>query len=422
MAPSRQQTTRASGLTSGTSTTTKTCAEKEELSKARTLKRAQRAEVRRVKAEEHKETGNTHFRKGEYREAIAEYEVAVKIHGPTATYLSNMAAAWLKLEAYDAAEQCAKRALCIDPKFAKARFRRGQARKGNLQLTAAGVDFATVLEQNPDSTETKKALDEVLVLMRERNEEDEPIDSEDCRPQFNVDSKVELESVSDSSDFNHEGNGVPCRSYNHDGCKQGLECRFSHAPDYKSVRDRLGRNVCLHFLLGDCRVGSCVYSHDKAYLPSGRWWGCERKLAEIRDMSRWPFCRQNPAVLPRMFAIIDNRISWKPAQAAKPEDAYVWRDSIMMLEGFGDATDDLGYATFISRGMGSGSSRDHDRSGDWGGMRRGGRHGGLGQDNFAERVARVNRGHIENEIQPEQVCQCQGIWDHDDNAFVSVLV
>ncbi|KAH8976948.1 hypothetical protein EDB92DRAFT_1898219 [Lactarius akahatsu] len=363
--------------------------------------------------------GNAHFRKGEYREAIAEYEVAVKIHGPTATYLSNMAAAWLKLEAYDAAEQCAKRALCIDPKFAKARFRRGQARKGNLQLTAAGVDFATVLEQNPDSTETKKALDEVLVLMRERNEEDEPIESEDCRPRFNVDSKVELESVSDSSDFNHEGNGVPCRSYNHDGCKQGLECRFSHTPDYKSVRDRLGRNVCLHFLLGDCRVSSCVYSHDKTYLPSGRWWGCEWKLAEIRDMSRWPFCKQNPAVLPLMFAIIDNRMAWKPAQAAKPEDAYVWRDSIMMLEGFGDATDDLGYAAFISRGMGSGGSRGHDRSGDWGGMRCGGssRHGGLGLDNFAERVARVNRGHIENEIQPEQVCQCQGIWDHDDDAF-----
>lgn len=93
-----------------------------------------------------------------------------------------MATAWLKLEAYDAAEQCAKRALCNDPKFAKARFRRGQARKENLQLTAAAVDFATVLEQIPGSTETKKAFDEVLVLMREHDEEDEPIESEDCRP------------------------------------------------------------------------------------------------------------------------------------------------------------------------------------------------------------------------------------------------
>jgi hypothetical protein len=52
-------------------------------------------------------------------------------------------------------------------------------------------------------------------------------------------AKLELESVSDSSDWNHEGNGIPCRFYNHDGCLRGTVCRFSHAPDHKSVRDRL---------------------------------------------------------------------------------------------------------------------------------------------------------------------------------------
>jgi hypothetical protein len=45
--------------------------------------------------------------------------------------------------------------------------------------------------------------------------------------------------VSDSSDWNHEGNGIPCRLYNHDGCTRGNDCRFSHAPDLKSVRDQL---------------------------------------------------------------------------------------------------------------------------------------------------------------------------------------
>ncbi|KAH9035209.1 hypothetical protein EDB85DRAFT_896605 [Lactarius pseudohatsudake] len=127
-------------------------------------------------------------------------------------------------------------------------------------------------------------------------------------------------------------------------------------------------------------------------------------------MSRWPFCRQNPAVLLLMFAIIDNCIAWKPVQAAKPEDAYVWRDSIMMLEGFRDATDDLGYAAFISRGMISGGG---GRGGDREGIRRGGQHGELGLDNFAEHMVRVNRGFTEIEMHPEQVCQCQGIWDHD---------
>ncbi len=43
--------------------------------------------------------GNAHFRKEKYHEAIKEYEVAIKINGPNPAYLSNMAAAWLKLEA-----------------------------------------------------------------------------------------------------------------------------------------------------------------------------------------------------------------------------------------------------------------------------------------------------------------------------------
>lgn len=34
-----------------------------------------------------------------FSRAIIEYEVTIKIHGPIVMYLSNMAAAWLKLEA-----------------------------------------------------------------------------------------------------------------------------------------------------------------------------------------------------------------------------------------------------------------------------------------------------------------------------------
>jgi L,D-peptidoglycan transpeptidase YkuD (ErfK/YbiS/YcfS/YnhG family) len=74
--------------------------------------------------------------------------------------------------------------------------------------------------------------------MRERDEEDDCADSDDESPQPD-DTKLELESVSDSSDWHHEGNGVPCKFYNHDGCLRGTNCRFSHAPDHKSVRDRL---------------------------------------------------------------------------------------------------------------------------------------------------------------------------------------
>lgn len=35
-----------------------------------------------------------------------------------------------------------------------------------------------------------------------------------------------------------------------------------------------GQNVCLHFLLDDCRFGAekCIYSHSRADLPPNGWW------------------------------------------------------------------------------------------------------------------------------------------------------
>jgi hypothetical protein len=106
------------------------------------------------------------------------------------------------------------------------------------------TDFRAILSQDPDSAEATKALSETLALMRQSDEEDDFAVSDDEYPLL-CDKKVEPESVSDSSDWNHEGNGIPCRFYNHDGCIRGIECRFSHAPDHKSVHDRL----CVIFFL-----------------------------------------------------------------------------------------------------------------------------------------------------------------------------
>jgi len=106
------------------------------------------------------------------------------------------------------------------------------------KLTREGADFRTILKQDPSSAEAKNALRETLALMLERDDDDDFAVPDDEGPLLS-DTKVELESVSDSSDWNHEGNGIPCRFYNHDGCKRGNDCRFSHAPDHKSVRDRL---------------------------------------------------------------------------------------------------------------------------------------------------------------------------------------
>ena len=43
------------------------------------------------------------------------------------------------------------------------------------------------------------------------------------------------------------------------------------------------RNVCLSWLLGECRSGDeCVYAHDKEYLPPQGWWTDDVRLSRLR--------------------------------------------------------------------------------------------------------------------------------------------
>lgn len=89
------------------------------------------------------------------------------------------------------------------------------------------------------------AVQEEIVRQELLNEEDDGFDFDDDDstdynwPDFDEDTGNSSSDESDSSDCNHFGNGVSCRFYNHDGCTKGTDCRFSHAPDEKSVRDNL---------------------------------------------------------------------------------------------------------------------------------------------------------------------------------------
>ncbi|KAI0284828.1 hypothetical protein BC826DRAFT_1109520 [Russula brevipes] len=377
MAPKHRRKAGSSGTSSAKTS------EREGPLEARALKRAERFEARRIEAEKHKEAGNVHFRAGDYFEAIEEYRIAIETHGPSAPYLSNIAAAWLKLEEYSLAEDSAQRALDLDPRFMKARYRRGLARKGNFELARASVDFRTILKQDPESTEARDALRETLALMRERDEDDDDdvAVSEDEYPVPSA-TKVELESVSDSSDWNHEGNGIPCRFYNHDGCMRGTDCRFSHAPDHKSVRDRLGRNVCMYFLLGYCKFGdsACVYSHDKVHLPPGRWWDDEGKRLLLRHISKSLHPAEHSAFMPYMFGIADDRLAWASAHGVEMEDHFE-HNRERALEGFRDAAD-AGLAAAALNGLSHEPPRDRygRGSGHGQGQGKGGRGGRVVQD------------------------------------------
>ena len=94
------------------------------------------------------------------------------------------------------------------------------------------------LKHEPGSTKSKKALNKIFILLRERNKEDEPVELKNCRSLLSK-LKVEVESVSDSSDWKHGGNGLPCPYHNHDGHTRDVKCEFSHRPDHKHVRDRM---------------------------------------------------------------------------------------------------------------------------------------------------------------------------------------
>ncbi|KAJ7736155.1 hypothetical protein B0H16DRAFT_1574624 [Mycena metata] len=102
------------------------------------------------------------FKEKDYIGAAENYERATAEAPSVATYFSNLAAAYLKLEKYQAAEQAARRALVLEPRLSKARHRRAMARKGLNCIPEALVDIVGVLTATPENLEARAAFD-VLV-------------------------------------------------------------------------------------------------------------------------------------------------------------------------------------------------------------------------------------------------------------------
>ncbi|KAL1745725.1 hypothetical protein HDZ31DRAFT_2135, partial [Schizophyllum fasciatum] len=177
---------------------------------------------------------------------------------------------------YPEAERAATEALIRDPKSVKARYRRSMARKGMKRQRGAVIDLDTLLSQGHDSDDILSAFHDAEAAWEAGDNtlsDDGYASSEYDYPDYDCDGE-EDGVYSGSSDCEHEGNGTACRFHNHGGCNRGRTCRFSHAPDRNSIRDDLGKNVCLHFLLGTCRfrADKCIYSHNRAYLPERGWW------------------------------------------------------------------------------------------------------------------------------------------------------
>ncbi|KAG6827821.1 hypothetical protein H0H92_010337 [Tricholoma furcatifolium] len=259
------------------------------------LKRQKERDARnaekREKSDELKAQGNSFFQRGDYGRALDVYIDAIDLFGGTAVLNSNAAAAYLKLGQYDSAEDAATDALMRDPKNIKARYRRGLARKGTGNYTGAIAGmflfvlsiFNALTEQNQTS---KPFLSKIL---RVQKLEIKWQKLKNFLPTMATNMTIAefSDSGSDSSDYVHVGNRVPCRFYNHGGCARKESCKFSHAPDELSERDKLGRNVCIYYLLDACKYGDakCSYAHDKSFLPPG-WWDDAELVAGFRRKTR----------------------------------------------------------------------------------------------------------------------------------------
>ncbi|PIL32505.1 transporter [Ganoderma sinense ZZ0214-1] len=268
-----------------------------------TLRCLQRETVKARKrrlAEKTKDEANVLFREGAWLQAAQLYRASAVITAPEPTYMSNLAAALLKLELWKLAEGATSRALLHDPKHIKALYRRALARKELGLIDDAKSDISRLLAIEPDNV---PALAEQQILQRlQTTSTPEGASSPPAAPGRGSgkrpararqteaeDRAIEIEYPSDTDDYEHEGNGISCRLHNRapHGCKYGAaRCMFRHAPDWKSVRDDIGRNVCVYWLVGTCgkaATGTCLYAHDGAYLPhAGGWWTDTGRLDRLR--------------------------------------------------------------------------------------------------------------------------------------------
>ncbi|KAH8825105.1 hypothetical protein DL96DRAFT_1817686 [Flagelloscypha sp. PMI_526] len=191
-----------------------------------------------------------------------------------------MVQALFGVEKYNEVIPLASWIIAVNPATTETRYLRAVAFQAQKMYANASADYKKCLEQDKTMTKCIQALDQLDDLW-DAEDDDEWSDMSPCTAMH------DLECASDSDDSRHDGNGTPCIMYNHDGCKYEIQCRFKHSADSRSVRDNLGQNVCLFWLIGRCyfvnKARPCWYSHSKKYLPANGWWNNDEYIEFYRD-------------------------------------------------------------------------------------------------------------------------------------------
>ena len=179
----------------------------------------------------------------------------------------------------------------------------------------------------------------------------------------------------------------------------------------------------MYFLLGNCKFGgsACVYSHDKTYLPSGRWWEDEEKCDLLRHISESLNPNTSSAFMPYTFAFVDNRLAWASAHGVEMEEIYGHSRTLAEL-GFRAAVSNAADLLIHNRAF---SKRGRGPSRRGRGKGRGGTRGRRIEEydesdsEEDERMAMANFGFDEDDIMELAM---QGVKPWDDDAQVSYLV
>ncbi|KAJ3760293.1 hypothetical protein EV360DRAFT_81323 [Lentinula raphanica] len=226
-------------------------------------------------------------------------------------YYASLAHSYKELTLYHEAEEISTRALQLNPTSHKARFNRAMVRVELDDLPGAVADIDALFEvKGGEKFHGARRNREMLhELFRTRyGSESTPIVFGDMKklswPQ------PELPAIEPSPEDHcprveiapgQYRYGLACWGHNikKKGCRRE-DCIHSHTPDYNSIRDTKGRNVCLYFLVGHCsRNGNCTYAHstdgmpedittkpslDSVFTLRAQWWNDSARMKEVHEL------------------------------------------------------------------------------------------------------------------------------------------
>ncbi|KAM6907399.1 tetratricopeptide repeat protein 1 [Xenentodon cancila] len=122
-----------------------------------------------------KDTGNSHFKVGDWREAEFSYTEALSVcpvcySRERAVLFSNRAAARLHLDLKDQAIADCSKAIDLDPEYLRALLRRAELYEQTEKLDEALEDYNKVLEFDPNNRQARQACMRLPQQIQERNE------------------------------------------------------------------------------------------------------------------------------------------------------------------------------------------------------------------------------------------------------------